>query len=77
MRVGVRTSVREYGEETLAPTPSAKNGMVRRRRHEGREKRNRMMNEVATTEARIIIIVRRYRRLNGHFLAGRLEARPI
>jgi hypothetical protein len=31
--------------------------VARRRRHEGREKRSRMTNEVATTEARIILIV--------------------
>jgi hypothetical protein len=51
--------------------------MARRRRHEGREKRSRMANEVAATEARTIIIVRRYRWSNGLFLAGRLGARPI
>jgi hypothetical protein len=51
----------EYGEEAPAPTSSAENGVVQRRRHEGREKRSRMENEVATTEARTIIIVRRYR----------------
>jgi hypothetical protein len=41
--------------------PSTENGVVRRRRHEGREKRSRMANEVATTKARTIIIVWRYR----------------
>ena len=51
----------EYGDEAPAPMPSAENGVARRRRHEGREKRNRKANEVATTEARIIIIVYRYR----------------
>jgi hypothetical protein len=50
----------EYEEEASAPTPSAENVVARRRRHEGREKRSRMANEVATTEARTIIIVRRY-----------------
>ena len=30
-------------------------------RHEGREKRSRMVNEVVASEARTIIIVRRYR----------------
>jgi hypothetical protein len=39
----------EYGEEAPAPTPSAKNGVVQRQRHEGREKISMMANEVATT----------------------------
>jgi hypothetical protein len=51
----------EYREEAPAPTPSAENGVVRRWRHEGREKRSRMVNEVLATEARIIIILRRYK----------------
>jgi hypothetical protein len=50
----------EYREEAPAPTPSAENGVARRQRHEGREKRSRMANEVAATEASTIIIVRRY-----------------
>jgi hypothetical protein len=29
----------EYGEEAPAPTPSAENGVARRWRHEGREKK--------------------------------------
>jgi hypothetical protein len=48
-----------------------------RRRHEGREKRSRMMNEVAATEARTIIIVWRYRWPNGPCLVGWFGARPI
>jgi hypothetical protein len=51
----------EYGEEVPAPTPFAENRVARKRRHESREKRSRMTNEVAATEARIIIIVWRYR----------------
>jgi hypothetical protein len=51
----------KYGEEVHAPTPFAENGVARRWRHEGREKRSRMANEVVTTEARNIIIVWRYR----------------
>jgi hypothetical protein len=51
----------EYGEEAPAPTFSAENGVARRQRHEGREKRSMMTNEVAATEARTIIIVQRYR----------------
>jgi hypothetical protein len=47
----------EYGEETPAPTPSAKDGVARRQRHERREKRSKMMNEVAATKTRTIIIV--------------------
>jgi hypothetical protein len=47
----------EYGEDVHAPTPSAENGVVPRWRHEGREKRSRMTNEVVATEARTIIIV--------------------
>jgi hypothetical protein len=62
----------EYGEE--ASTPTAENGVARRWRHEGREKRSRMANEVVATEARTIIIVRRYRWPNGSCLASRLEA---
>jgi hypothetical protein len=44
-----------------APIPSAENGVVRRWRHYGREKRSRMANKVVVNEARTIIIVRRYR----------------
>jgi hypothetical protein len=66
----------EYGEEAPAPMPSAKDGVARRRRHEGIEKR-RMVNEVATTEVRTIIIVRRYRWPNRTCLKGRPETRPI
>jgi hypothetical protein len=51
----------EYGEEAPAPTPSVENGVARRWRHEGREKRSRMANEVVANEVRIIIIMRRYR----------------
>jgi hypothetical protein len=51
----------EYEEEAPAPTPSTENRVARRRRHDGREKRSRMMNEVVSIEARTIIIVRRYR----------------
>jgi hypothetical protein len=67
----------EYGEEAHAPTPSTENGVARRWRHEGREKRNRMTNKVVATEARIIIIVRRYRWSNGPCLVRRPEARLI
>jgi hypothetical protein len=61
----------EYGEEASAPTPSAKNGVAHRQRHEGKEKRISMVNEVATTEVRTIVIVRKYRWPNGSCLAGR------
>jgi hypothetical protein len=64
----------EYGEETPVPMPSANNEVARRRRHEGREKRSRMANEVAATEARTIIIVRRYRWPNELCLTGRPDA---
>jgi hypothetical protein len=64
----------EYGEEAPAPTPSAENRVAQRWRHEGREKRSRMANEVVATEARTIIIVRMYRWSNGSCLAP--EARP-
>jgi hypothetical protein len=57
--------------------PSAENGVARWWRHEGREKRSRMANEVVVTEARTIIIVQRYRLPNGSCLASRPEARPI
>jgi hypothetical protein len=50
----------EYMEETSAPTFSAENGVARRQRYEEREKRSRITNKMAATEARIIIIVRRY-----------------
>jgi hypothetical protein len=56
----------EYGEEASAPTPSAENGVAWMWRHEGRERRSRMTNEVVANEARTIIIVRRYRWPNGH-----------
>jgi hypothetical protein len=67
----------EYEEEAPAPMPSSENGVARRRRHEWREKRSKMTNEVAAAEARAIIIVWRYRWSNGTCLAGRPEARPI
>jgi hypothetical protein len=51
----------EYGEEAHVPMPSAENRVARRPRHEGREKRSRMMNEVATIESRTIIMMWRYR----------------
>jgi hypothetical protein len=51
----------EYGEETPAPTPSAEDGVARKQRHERGEKRSRMAKEVMITDARTIIIVRRYR----------------
>jgi hypothetical protein len=60
-RVGVGLVSDEYGEEAPAPMPSAENGVARRWRNKGREKRSRMANEVVATEARTIIIVRRYR----------------
>jgi hypothetical protein len=43
----------------------------------GEKKRSRMTNEVVATEARTIIIVRRYRWSNGPCLASRPETRPI
>jgi hypothetical protein len=67
----------EYREEAHAPTPSTESGVARRWRHEGREKRSRMANEVVATKARTIIIVRRYRWPNGLYLASWSEARPI
>jgi hypothetical protein len=63
----------KYGEEVPAPTPSTEN-RVRRWRHEGREKRSRMVNEVVATEARTIIIVWRYIWSIGPCLASRPEA---
>jgi hypothetical protein len=51
----------EYGEDAPAPMFSTENWVARRLMHEGREKRSRMENEVAATEAETIIIVRRYR----------------
>jgi hypothetical protein len=60
----------EYGDEVHAPTSSTENGVVRRWRHEGREKRSRMMNEVVATEARTTITVRRYRWPNRPCLAS-------
>jgi hypothetical protein len=64
----------EYGDEAPAPTPSVENGVARRWRHEGREKKNRTSNEVVVTEAGTIIIVRRYRWPNEPCLASRPEA---
>jgi hypothetical protein len=46
-------------------------------RHEGREKRSRMANEVVVTEIRTIIIVGRFRWPNGSCLASQSEAWPI
>jgi hypothetical protein len=64
----------EYGEEAHAPTPSAENEVAWRWRHEGREKRSRMTNEVVATEAWTIIIVWRYRWPNEPRLASQPEA---
>jgi hypothetical protein len=64
----------EYGEEAHAPMPSADNGVLRRWRHEGREKRNRMANEVVANETSTIIIVRRP---DGSCLASRSKAQHI
>jgi hypothetical protein len=50
---------------------------ARRWRHERREKRSRMTNEVVATEARTIIIVHKYRWSNGSCLASWPEARLI
>jgi hypothetical protein len=60
----------EYVEETPAPTPSVENRVAQRWRHEGREKRSRMANEVVAIESRTIIIVWRYRWLNRSCLAS-------
>jgi hypothetical protein len=76
-RVDVGLVSDEYGEEVPAPMPSAENGVARRWRQEQSEKRSRMTNEVVATEARTIIIVRRYRWLNWLCLASRTEASPI
>jgi hypothetical protein len=67
----------EYGEEVPALTLFAENGVTRRRRHEGREKRSRMANEVATIEAKTIITVWRYRWPNESYLVTRPGARPV
>jgi hypothetical protein len=67
----------EYGDEAPAPTPSVENGVMQRWRHDGREKRSRMANEVSATQAKTIIIVQMYRWPNEPCLVGRLEARPI
>jgi hypothetical protein len=64
----------EYGEEAHAPTPSTEDGVARRWRHKGREKRSRMTNEVVATEAMTIITVGRYRWPNEPSLASRFEA---
>jgi hypothetical protein len=58
----------ENGEEAHAPTPSVKNGVAQRQRHEGRAKRSMTANVVAATEAKIIIIVWRYRWSNGSYI---------
>jgi hypothetical protein len=64
-------------EETPALTPSTENGVAQRRRHEGREKRSMMANEAATTRARTIIIVQRYRWPSVSCLADRPKTQPI
>jgi hypothetical protein len=76
-RVGVGAVVgRIWGVGTCSYT-LCREWVARRWRHEGREKRSRMVNEMVATEARTIIIVRRYRWLNGLFLASLPEERPI
>jgi hypothetical protein len=67
-RVSVGMVSDEYREEAPAPTTS-REWVARRRRHEGeREKKQDgdLANEVATTEARTIIIFRRYIWPNGN-----------
>jgi hypothetical protein len=76
-RVGVGLVSDEYREEMHAPTPSTENGVVRRWRHERREKRIRMSNEEVATQAGTIIIVWRYRWPDGSCLANRSDARSI
>jgi hypothetical protein len=61
----------EYGKEAPVPTSSIKNEVARRWRHEGREERSTMVNEVVATETRTIIIVWRYRWSNRPCLAVR------
>jgi hypothetical protein len=77
VRVGVGLVSDEYGEETPAPTTFAENGMARRRRYEGREKRSRIANKAASTEARTIIIMRVYRWSNEPCLVGDPEHDPF
>jgi hypothetical protein len=79
-RVGVRAGVgriRGGGATAWVGVGAIENGVAWRRSHEGREKRSRMANEVATTEVRTIIIVWRYRWLNEPCLTGQPDARPI
>jgi hypothetical protein len=76
-RVDVGAGVGRIREEAHAPTPSTENGVAWRWRHEGREKRSRMANEMVATEAMTIIIVWRYRWPNESCLASRPEAQLI
>jgi hypothetical protein len=66
----------EYGEEASLPRPLPRmgggGGGMR-----GEKKRSRMANEVAATEPRTIIIVRRYRWSNGSCLVGGLGHDPF
>jgi hypothetical protein len=64
------------GRRCLLPCP-LREWVARRRRHEGKEKISRIVNEVAATEARTIIIVRMYRWPNRLCMVGRPRARPI
>jgi hypothetical protein len=73
-RVGVGAGIGRIREEAPALMPSTENGVARRWRHEGREKRSKMSNEVVATEARTIIIVQRYRWPNEPCLASQPEA---
>jgi hypothetical protein len=57
-----------------APTPSAEKRVARRQRHKRRDKRNRMMNKVATTQTMVMIIVRSYRWSNGLCLTDQPNA---
>jgi hypothetical protein len=69
-RVGVGADVGRIWRGCAYSHALCRECVERRRRHEGREKISRMTNEVAVTETRTIIIVRRYRWPNGSCLAG-------
>ena len=59
--VGIRAGVGRIRGGGTCSHVLCRKCVARRRRHEGGEKRSRMTNEVATTEASTIIIVRRYK----------------
>jgi hypothetical protein len=76
-RVDIGAGVGRIRGEGACSHALCRESVAQRQRHERKEKRSRISNEVAPIETRIIIIVRRYRWSNRSCLAGWSGAWPI